>query len=417
VNTSCTVNVAFTPSAAATFSAAIAITDNGNGSPQSVAVSGTGSGSSSSPWPNGYNYQATFTVAAGQAPAAQANFPALISGTFADFGVAASGGKISNTCAQNLGNNSIPVPCDLIFTSDAAGTALLSWEFETYAAATGAVNVWVNAPSLGNGTVIYAWYGKPSVTTLQTTPTAAWNSSFLAVYHLKENPAGAAPQMNDSTANANHATLNGSVQAGQQQPGQIDGSLNFEGNTWASLANPANFSFDRTDSFSLSGWFNTPSNSPGTLLSKLAGGAPTSGWALLQSTGGSAPPQLSLALIGSGGSNSAIAETPPVSDGSWHYVVATYSGTGTVAGMQIYIDGVSQTLTTLSNSLTTSLVNAVTPAINGRGGPNQMSADSMDEIRISAKGVVWPAAWVTVSYNNQKHPATFFSVVTGLQAQ
>ncbi len=413
-NGACTINVTFTPSAANMRSAAVSIASSANSA--AIGLSGTGV-NAASPWPNGYDYQATFTVAAGQAPAAQANFPALISGTFADFGVAASGGKISNTCAQNLGNNSIPVPCDLIFTSDAAGTALLSWEFETYAAATGAVNVWVNAPSLGNGTVIYAWYGKPSVTTLQTTPTAAWNSSFLAVYHLKENPAGAAPQMNDSTANANHATLNGPVQAGQQQPGQIDGSLNFEGNTWASLANPANFSFDRTDSFSLSGWFNTPSNSPGTLLSKLAGGAPTSGWALLQSTGGSAPPQLSLALIGSGGSNSAIAETPPVSDGSWHYVVATYSGTGTVAGMQIYIDGVSQTLTTLSNSLTTSLVNAVTPAINGRGGPNQMSADSMDEIRISAKGVVWPAAWVTVSYNNQKHPATFFSVVTGLQAQ
>ena len=59
--------------------------------------------------------------------------------------------------------------------------------------------------------------------------------------------------MNDSTSNANHATMNGSVQASQQQPGEIAGSVNFEGNTWASMANPANFSFERTDSFSLSG--------------------------------------------------------------------------------------------------------------------------------------------------------------------
>ena len=64
----------------------------------------------------------------------------------------------------------------------------------------------------------------------------------MAVYHLKESPAGTAPQMNDSTSNGNSATMNGTVLATQQQPGEIDGSVNFEGNTWASLANPANFS-------------------------------------------------------------------------------------------------------------------------------------------------------------------------------
>ena len=118
------------------------------------------SGGSAPPaWPNGYSYQATFTVAAGQVPSAQTNFPALISGTFADFATTANGGRIYNTCTQTVGNNSTAVPCDLIFTSDAAGTMLLNWEFETYAATTGAVNVWVNAPNLSNGTVIYAWYG------------------------------------------------------------------------------------------------------------------------------------------------------------------------------------------------------------------------------------------------------------------
>src|SRR5208337_2006775 len=183
-----------------------------------------------------------------------------IAGTFADFATTANGGRISNTCTQTVGNNSIVVPCDLIFTSDAAGTKLLSWEFETWTPATGAVNIWVNVPNLTNGTVIYAWYGQPSVSTLQTTPSATWSNNFMAVYHLQENPAGAAPQMNDSTANANHATMNGAVLASQQQPGEIGGSVNFEGNTWAGLANPANFSFERTDSFSLSGWFKLASN-------------------------------------------------------------------------------------------------------------------------------------------------------------
>ena len=366
VNGFCTINVTFTPLAANARSAAITITDNGAGSPQSVALSGTGTANTGPPaWPNGYGYQATFTVAAGQVPSAQTNFPALISGTYADFATTANGGRISNTCTQTVGSNATSVPCDLIFTSDAAGTVLLNWEFETYAATTGAVNIWVNAPNLNTGTVIHAWYGQPSVTTLQTTPSATWGSNFMAVYHLKENPAGAAPQLNDSTANGNNATMNGTQLASQQQPGEIDGSVNFEGDTWAGIANPANFSFERTDSFSLSGWFKIASNSAGTLLSKFTGA--DQGWALLQFTG--ATPAFSLGLFGTNASTSVLAETPDVTIGSWHYVVATYSGTSTVAGVKIYVDGVNQTLTTLSNNLTTSIVNTVTPVINGRSGP------------------------------------------------
>ena len=412
INASCTINVTFKPSVMGVRSAAVTITDNGNGNPQSVGLSGTGTGTSSQPWPNGYTWQATFTVAAGRVPSAQTNFPALISGTFQDFATLANGGRISNTCTQTVGNNATAVPCDLIFTSDAAGTTLLSWEFETWAPATGALNVWVNTPNLSNGTVIYAWYGKPSVTTLQTTPSATWSSNFMAVYHLKENPAGTAPQMNDSTANANHATMHGSVQAAQQQPGEIDGSLNFNGNTWASLANPVNFSFERTDSFSLCGWFRVASNSAGALISKMPATA-NSGWMLSQYPG-SSNPGFSFGLYGSGGNNNAIAQTPAVAAGTWHYVVATYSGTGNVAGMKIYVDGANKPLNTVVNTLASTIVNSLTAAINGRSGPNQMSGDAADEIRISARGVVFSPDWITASFNNQSQPQSFFTVSTGL---
>jgi len=405
-NGTCQIDVTFTPAAAGSRSAAISIAGSGIGSIQPIGLGGTGIMASQS-WPNGYTYQATFTVAAGQVPSAQTNFPALISGTFPDFATTANGGRVFNTCTQTVGNNATSVPCDLIFTSDAAGTSLLSWEFETWSAATGAANIWVNAPNLNSGTTIYAWYGQSSVTALQTTPSAAWSSNFMAVYHLKENPAGPAPQLNDSPVNANHATMNGTVSASQQQAGQIDGSINFEGDSWASLANPANFSFERTDSFSLAFWVKIPSNATATLLSKLAVSA-NSGWAVLQLGGGN----LALGLIGSG--NQAIGETPALTTGVWHHVVATYSGTSTVAGMQIYIDGVNQSLTALGNSLTTSIVNALTPAINSRAGGGAESNDSLDEIWISTQDVVFSPAWVTASFNNQSNPQAFFTVATGL---
>ncbi|MGD0629422.1 MAG: choice-of-anchor D domain-containing protein [Terracidiphilus sp.] len=160
---SCSIYVTFTPASAASFAATLSVGDSATGSPQTASLTGTGIPPATMPWPNGYNYQATFTVAAGQVPSAQTNFPALISGTFADLATVANGGRISNTCTQAVGNNSTAVPCDLIFTSDAAGTQLLSWEFESWTPATGAVNIWVNVPTLANGTVIYAWYGQSGV--------------------------------------------------------------------------------------------------------------------------------------------------------------------------------------------------------------------------------------------------------------
>ena len=412
VGASCKVSVTFSPSTAGTRTAAITFTDKAGGSPQSVGLSGTGVAT----WPNGYTYEATFAVAAGKMPSAQTNFPALLSGTFADFATIANGGKVANTCTQTVGNNSITVPCDLIFSSDPAGSMPLKWEFETYNAATGAVNIWVNVPLIGDGTVIYGWYGRPTVTTLQTTSSATWNSNFEAVYHLSEIPTQADPQMNDSTANANHATMQGTIASSQQQPGLVGGSINFDGQTYATLANAEKFNFGRTDSFSLSGWFKLPSGQSSyssTLLSKFPS-IPNAGWALLQGPNGPAPSAFGLILFGNGGNNGLLADTPGVTTGVWHYLVATYSGTSTVAGVQIFVDGVSQPLTALTNTLNATTVNTLTPQMNGRNGSFQLSADSMDEIRISAKGVVLTPGWVTASYNNQSDPSAFFTVTTGL---
>jgi hypothetical protein len=310
-----------------------------------------------------------------------------------------------------VGTSLLTVPSDLIFTADAAGTTLLSWEFERYDPATGAITVWVKVPSLASGTVVYAWYGNAGVTQLQTTPSATWSSTFLAVYHLKEDPTGAAPQLNDSTGKGHHGTLSGTILSSQQQPGQIGGSLNFSSaQAWGALANPTDFNFERTDAFSLSGWFRTTANTSGTLLSKLDPTS-TSGWGLLQYATATTP-RVAIGLGGATG-NYAMVSTGALSSGVWHNVVATYAGTSTVAGMKIYVDGVSQPLTTISDTLSLSILTPQTPALNGRGGPANMSSDGFDEVRVSAKGVVLPPDWIATSYNNQSNPAAFFTVATG----
>ncbi|MGD0629423.1 MAG: hypothetical protein ABR987_08725 [Terracidiphilus sp.] len=83
--------------------------------------------------------------------------------------------------------------------------------------------------------------------------------------------------------------------------------------------------------------------------------------------------------------------------------------------MTIYVDGVKQTLTTMENNLATSILNNVTPSINSRTPTGSLIGNnSMDELRVSAKGVVLPSAWVTATYNNESKPGSFFTVVTGV---
>jgi hypothetical protein len=219
----------------------------------------------------------------------------------------------------------------------------------------------------------------------------------------------------DSSSGAHHGTLSGTLNSSQQQPGEVGGSLNFSSaQAWAALANPADFNFERSDSFSVAGWFKITPSTFGTLIGKIDTTSNNTGWALHQFLSGGTNPYFALGLHGNASGNLAMVGTPTVSTGVWHYVVATYSGTSTVAGIRIYVDGVSQTLSTVSDTLTLSTLNAGTPVLNGRNGPAAMSSDGIDELRISAKGSVLSADWVTASYNNQRNPAAFFTVATGL---
>jgi hypothetical protein len=203
--------------------------------------------------------------------------------------------------------------------------------------------------------------------------------------------------------------------AGQQVPGEIGGSLNFNGgNYYVTLANAANFNFERTDSFSMSCWVKPAANAWMSLLSKQTSTSPIAGWMLMQGAG-SANPVFALDLAGNGGSSRALGRTTAeFAAGAWHHVVATYTGTSTVAGMKLYVDGTNQPLTTRVDDLTASILNTAGPQINGRNGTDSLSTATMDECRVYAKGVVLAPDWVTSEFNNQSSPGTFFTAVTGL---
>jgi hypothetical protein len=128
---------------------------------------------------------------------------------------------------------------DIIFKAEddatCGGTGLapciLDHEIEAYDETNDLLVAWVRIPVLdyNSNTTIYLYYGNALVTTATENPTGVWDSSYVGVWHLKEDPSGTPPQMKDSTSNANHGTSYGTMTTTDQVTGKIDGSLDFDG--------------------------------------------------------------------------------------------------------------------------------------------------------------------------------------------
>src|SRR5712692_2267370 len=148
----------------------------------------------------------------GATGAPHSNFPVLVSRTDTDL----------QSKAQSTGN-------DILFTSS-DGTTKLSHEIEKYVSSTGELVAWVKVPSLSStaATVLFMYYGNASAANQQNA-VGAWDANYLAVWHLKEDPSGTAPQMKDSTSHANHGTSAGTMPSTDSVAGKIGSGLNFDG--------------------------------------------------------------------------------------------------------------------------------------------------------------------------------------------
>ena len=58
---------------------------------------------------------------------------------------------------------------------------------------------------------------------------AVWDSDFVAVYHMAQNPSQGANSILDSTVNNNHGTPNGSMTSGDLVAGQVGKAIDFDG--------------------------------------------------------------------------------------------------------------------------------------------------------------------------------------------
>ncbi len=313
---------------------------------------------------------------------------------------------------------------DIVFTL-ADGTTILSYQREKYTSATGALVAWVKVPALSStvDTVLYMYYGNPSSSDQQNTTGAVWDSNFRGVWHLSESPAGAAPQMKDSTSLLNNGTANGAMVAGDQQTAQIDGGLHFDGNNdELAMANEANFDFNFNSSLTIEYWAKPVAGDTSlqSIISKMANSFPFTGYEIVHNatgTTGNSAGQIHFVLVNSylifAQTDIVVYTTAPtrLNDGNWHHYVWTYNGNGTASGITLYEDGVPLALSVDQNNLGgSSILNNVALHMGSRENGANFYQGLLDEVRVSS--AVRSMCWIQTEYNNQKNPGTFYTLGT-----
>lgn len=183
----------------------------------------------------GYSYLRAITVNASQISGGVnlTQFPILVCGnassgactaSVSNMATVANGGNIQNTTTVN----SQTVPADLIFTTDAGCSNLLTWQMANYNASTGEFEAWVTNTSTplsySSNTTFYMCYGNSAISSFQSTSTAVWDSNYMGVWHLNEtsNPYKDSTSYGYNSTSGTYPTLT---------TAQIGGGQSFNGST------------------------------------------------------------------------------------------------------------------------------------------------------------------------------------------
>ena len=190
----------------------------------------------------------------------------------------------------------------------------------------------------------------------------------------------------DSSGNGNTGTL---VSGPAWTVGQIGGALQFDGfDDYVSVSNENNFDFERTGSFTVTAWVkqSSPLSTARTIIGKLSAGGAYTGWELSLYDGVANSSGVTFYLINNYSSNNLIGvhtSSNVVPADQWKHIAVTYDGNGTASGIQIYVDGVPQSLVISQDTLSASILNNTNVYIGERVSAAQFPMNGLiDEVRI-----------------------------------
>jgi len=269
---------------------------------------------------------------------------------------------------------------------DADDSTLLPHEIETWNEA-GSSYVWVKVPQIdasSNSDFIWMYYGNPTAADGQDANNT-WEPNYRGVWHLKEDPVVAGPGgMIDSSGTGNHGTDEVNP---VQTPGQINGSLAFDGGSERDVFIPHNASLQLATNMTVSGWARTVSADGQARLIVAKWDFPGSANYWLGKL------DASTMAFGVDGGPNANCPLTFVNNGAWHHVVGVADA---VAGqIRIYVDGVERGSNPSYDGISETGISDVRI---GRS-PDVLLQDwdgGIDEVRVEA--VARSAAWLRAQH-------------------
>ena len=161
-------------------------------------------------------------------------------------------------------------------------------------------------------------------------------------------------------------------------------SLTFNGSTtWVDFGDVHDY--ERTSPFSIECWFKTSASAAQDLVTKLdSAGGGGSGYGVWIDSSGSVHFE---ATNSNGGTDQLEVNTTATgfNDGSWHHCVVTYDGSSAPGGVHIWIDNSDEGLTTVSNTLSATILNAVALRIGARSDSSNVLTGNMCQVAIYSR--------------------------------
>ncbi|MFX1291924.1 MAG: DUF2341 domain-containing protein [Promethearchaeota archaeon] len=287
---------------------------------------------------------------------------------------------------------------------------------QTYNGTHAQLIAWVSIPrlSMSENTIVRMYYGNATMSSREN-PEGVWNTNYKGVWHLSEDPTDSSPAFKDSTPNNNDGTDYGSMTSGDQVPGQIDGSLDFDGGDDYIEVNDSS-SLTIPGSFTVSAWINTNDLPPDGDLRSVVGKGMSSDnpgenhnyGIMLENAILTAGQAIEVYYEPSTGFGNAVAASwvTSLSLGQWYHVVGVHdAGADTLT---LFVNGVQRAQNTGATA-TPDTGNAPLRIadVNVDIFPNEFNGQ-IDEVRVL--DTVHSADWIKTEYNNQYNPQAFLTI-------
>jgi Concanavalin A-like lectin/glucanases superfamily len=332
--------------------------------------------------PSSSAYYRSLTVDHTLVPAAQSDFPVLVSVTDATLKTVANGGHVQRSDGFDIG-----------FYTDAGLGTRLKWEMESYNPTAGIVRAWVKIPTLSTltDTVFYMGYGGTAITSDQSDTSSTWNNSFLGVYHMGDGLTLSTTSSTTSNNATNHSAVAGT--------GKVGGAVVCTSSHYLDCGNGMN-----PTAITLSAWVNGTSFTGETLFVVIARHNGTQyAYVDILNTG-----KIDVHFWGTSSCGYSGTGSHTLSTGTWYHVAGTYNSTaGALGYVNGALDGDAAIIGSggpagaLDTTTATTLIGHVIPG-------DYYFAGNIDEVRVSS--VARSATWLVTEYNNQNNPGTFMSM-------